>query len=89
MQRNQVNRLTLRVRVKPNARESVLVQEATNSWIAKVRARPVGGQANAEVIALIARHFACAKSAVSIKRGASSRIKWIQLELPPQEQARL
>ena len=46
------------------------------------------GQANAEVIALIARNFACPKSAVSIKRGASGRIKWIQLELPPQEQAR-
>ena len=70
----------LRVKVKPNARESTLVQESTGSWIARVRAAPVRGRANEELIALIAKHFGCPKAAVSIKHGSSGRTKLIQIE---------
>ena len=46
-------------------------------WLAQLKSPPVDGKANKELVALIARHFACPKSAVSIKSGASGRIKLV------------
>ena len=37
------------------------------------------GKANEELIALIAQRFACPKSVVSIKSGATSRMKRVQI----------
>lgn len=70
----------LRVKVKPHARVSTLEQEESGSWLAKVKAAPIDGKANEELIALIAKHFRCRKSAVSIKRGASGRMKLVLIE---------
>ncbi|MSQ47536.1 MAG: DUF167 domain-containing protein [Deltaproteobacteria bacterium] len=72
---------TIQVKVKPNARVSSL-EEATNGgiWRAQIKSPPVDGKANEELVALVARHFACRKSAVSIKRGASGRVKLVQIE---------
>jgi uncharacterized protein YggU (UPF0235/DUF167 family) len=39
----------------------------------------VDGQANAELIALVARHFDCARSSVTIRSGASSRTKLVAI----------
>jgi uncharacterized protein YggU (UPF0235/DUF167 family) len=41
---------------------------------------PVEGKANQELIALVARQFGCRKSAVSIKSGASGRMKLVRIE---------
>lgn len=65
------------VHVKPNARESVLEQGADGTWTARLKAPPVDGKANAELIALMARHFGCPKSAVTIKSGAAGRRKLV------------
>jgi len=70
----------LRVKVKPNSRSSSLVQEADGSWRAQLRAPPVDGKANDELVALIAAHFKCRKAAVVIKSGASARIKLVRVE---------
>ncbi|WHZ18415.1 MAG: DUF167 domain-containing protein [Rhodanobacteraceae bacterium] len=72
---------TLRVKVKPNARAASLSEQADGTWLAAVRAPPVDGKANAELIALVARHYGCAKSAVSIGSGASGRIKLVKVKL--------
>jgi len=69
----------LRVKVKPHARVSTLEQDESGSWLAKVKAAPIDGQANEELIGLIAKHFRCPKSAVSIRHGASGRIKLVQI----------
>jgi len=50
------------------------------SWTARIQAPPVDGKANAALIALVARHFGVAKSAVSIKSGAASRSKRVVVE---------
>ena len=42
--------------------------------------RPVDGKANRELVTLIARHLGCAKSAVTIKSGASGRVKLVRIE---------
>ncbi len=65
----------MRVKVKPNARVSTLTQEPDGSWLAKLKAAPVDGRANEELISLVAEHFRCRKSDVVIKSGASARLK--------------
>jgi len=70
----------IRVRVKPNSRTSQLTQLADGSWVAHVRAPAIEGRANQELIALLAQQFRCVKAAVSIKSGASGRMKVVRIE---------
>ena len=73
---------TLQVKVKPNARVSLLEQADDGSWRAQLKAPPVDGKANAELVALVARHFGCPRAAVTIRRGASGRTKLVQIAEP-------
>lgn len=72
--------MRIHVKVKPNARASSLEQQGDGSWTASLKAPPVDGKANAELIALVARQFGCARSAVSIQAGGASRSKWVRIE---------
>jgi uncharacterized protein YggU (UPF0235/DUF167 family) len=49
------------------------------TWVAHVKGAPVDGKANEELIALVAKHFGCRKSKVSIKAGAGGRVKLVQV----------
>lgn len=71
---------TIQVKVKPNARLSELEETGDGKWIAKLKSPPVDGKANEELMVLIARHFGCSKSAVTIKSGASGRMKLVQID---------
>ena len=71
----------IQVKVKPNSRASVLEQQDDGTWLAQIKSPPVDGKANDELLALVAKHFKCRKSDVSIKSGGSSRIKLVQIEL--------
>ena len=71
--------MRLRVKVKPNARASALEELEDGTWLAQLRAQPVDGAANRELIALFAERFAVPKSAVSIRGGAAARMKWIEI----------
>jgi uncharacterized protein len=75
-------RLALQITVKPRARQSLLTPSDAGPWQAQLRAPPVDGKANAELIALVAQHLGCARSAVQIKSGASGRHKWVLVDLP-------
>jgi uncharacterized protein (TIGR00251 family) len=70
----------LEIKVKPNARASLLTQAEDGSWLAQLKAAPVEGKANQELIALVARQFGCAKAAVTIKSGASGRLKRVRIQ---------
>jgi uncharacterized protein (TIGR00251 family) len=72
--------IVIQVKVKPNSRVSTLAQAEGGTWIARVKAAPIDGKANKELIALVADHFHCRKSAVSIKSGASGRMKLVRIE---------
>ena len=63
------------VKVKPNARASVLEQLEGADWLAQLKSQPVDGKAEKELLSLVARHFGCPKSPVSLKGGASARTK--------------
>jgi uncharacterized protein YggU (UPF0235/DUF167 family) len=71
---------TIQVRVKPNARESALEPAADGTWLARLKALPVEGRANDELVALVARHFGLRRAQVSIKSGAGARLKLLQLD---------
>ena len=73
----------IQVKVKPRARISELEQIDDGTFVARLRSAPVEGQANAELIELVARWFKCRKSAVAIKTGASSRTKLVTIEGVP------
>ena len=70
----------IQVRVKPNARASLLEEKEDGTWAAQVKSPPVGGKANEELIALVAKYFDCRKADVSIKAGASARLKLVQIK---------
>ena len=69
----------LQIKVKPRARQSSLEQLPDGTWVARLKAPPVDGKANAELIELVAEHFSCQKSAVSIKSGAGGRMKLVKI----------
>jgi uncharacterized protein YggU (UPF0235/DUF167 family) len=70
---------TLQVKVKPGARNSSLEQQPDGSWRAELKATPVDGKANAELIALVAKRFGLRKAQVKIKSGAGGRMKLVEL----------
>jgi uncharacterized protein len=71
---------TIRLKVKPGSRQEELTELDDGTWLARVKAPPVDGKANAAVIELVARHFGLRRSQVSIKSGASARMKLVTLE---------
>ena len=70
----------IQVKVKPNSRASQFEQNEDGTWLAQLRSLPIDGKANEELIALIAKHFKCRRAVVSIKSGASGRMKLVRIE---------
>jgi uncharacterized protein len=69
----------IRIKVKPNSRASSLTQLPDGSWLAHVKAAAIEGKANRELIGLVAEQFHCAKAQVSIRHGASGRLKLVSI----------
>lgn len=70
---------TLQIKVKPNARVSQLTQAEDGTWLAQLKAAPVDGRANQELVALLARHFDCRRTEITIRSGASGRLKLVRI----------
>jgi uncharacterized protein (TIGR00251 family) len=70
----------IQINVKPKSRSSLLEQREDGTWLAQLKSPPVDGKANEELLALVAKHFKCRKSDVSIKAGGSGRIKLVRIE---------
>jgi uncharacterized protein (TIGR00251 family) len=70
----------VQIKVKPQSRLSALSQDEDGNWLAHIKSLPVDGKANEELIALVAKQFGCAKSQVSIKSGAASKIKRVLID---------
>ena len=71
---------TLKVKVKPGSRTEELAEQTDGTWLARVKAPPVDGRANEALIALVAAHFDVRKAQVSIRSGASGRLKLISID---------
>lgn len=69
----------IQIRVKPSARTSHFGKDESGQWLASLKARPVDGKANKELIALVAEFFDCPKSGVALKSGATGRTKLVEI----------
>lgn len=67
------------MKVKPNSRASELTEQPDGTWVARVKAPPVDGRANAELARMVAAKFDVRRSDVTIKSGAGGRLKLIQI----------
>jgi uncharacterized protein len=72
--------VVVEVKVKPRSRMSSLTKLLDGKWEACVKAAPVDGKANAELISPMAKEFGCSKRQVSIKSGAGSHLKIVRIE---------
>jgi hypothetical protein len=86
--RRAADGIVLSVRLTPKANRDSLdgigtLSDGSEVALARVRAVPEDGAANAALIALIAKTFARPKSAVTLVRGATQRVKQIQIAGAP------
>lgn len=72
---------SISVKVKPNARNSLFERLEDGSYRAELKAAPVDGKANKELIALVAKFFKVPKSYVEIRNGASGKQKRLIITL--------
>lgn len=81
------DRLQIRVRVTPKASSdrigAVVADETGQGWLqVSVTAVPENGRANKAVVALLAKRWKLAKSALTVVRGATERRKAIDIADP-------
>jgi uncharacterized protein len=69
--------MILKIKVKPNSKESSFDKE-TNS--ACLKSSPENNKANIELIKLLAKHFKVSSSRVKIVRGLTSREKVVEIK---------
>jgi len=67
------------VKAKPGSRESKIEKVDENNYVVSVKAPPVDGKANAEIIKLLAEHFDISQSLIEIISGHMARIKVIEI----------
>jgi hypothetical protein len=72
----------IQVKAKPSSRESAVEELEDGSFLVKLKAQPVDGKANAELIALLANHFKVSRASVKVKSGDRARIKLVSIEHP-------
>ena len=76
-------RVSLRVRVKPSASKSAVLGVRAGELEVAVRALPVDGAANEELVRVLAEYFELPKRTVTIARGQSGRSKIVRLAVAP------
>ena len=69
----------LTLHIQPGAKKTEITGLHGEALKIRLAAPPVDGKANAELVALVAREFGCAKSAVEIASGAGARIKRVRI----------
>lgn len=75
--------MIISVWVKPGSKRAAAVTAPAASddpWIITTPSKPIDGEANEAVIQLIATYFAVARREVTIKSGARSRRKLVEIK---------
>lgn len=69
--------MQIKVKVTPRSSKSEVMGEKDGILIVKLKSAPVDGEANEELIRVLAEYFDCAKSNIEIKKGLTGRLKTI------------
>lgn len=72
--------MLVKVSVIPGAKKNSIVSVAPDHYRVRVKAPPVKGQANKELIRLLADYFNTTASSIIITRGVHSRNKLIEIK---------
>ncbi|MEA1050922.1 DUF167 family protein [Lamprobacter modestohalophilus] len=78
------NDLLLRLRVQPRAGRNAFAEPFGDALKVKLKAPPIDGRANAELVRFIAESFGVSYSAVDLVSGLQSRTKQLRVKNPGQ-----
>ena len=76
--------LLLRLRVQPRAGRTAFAEPFGDALKVKLKAPPVDGRANAELLRFIAERFGVSRGAVELVSGQQSRTKQLRVKNPNQ-----
>lgn len=80
-----IKKATLTIKVTPNARKDEIITETdmfgTTTYKVKTTKPPEDNKANNAVIELLAKHFKVGKGKVKIIKGATFRMKVVEIEM--------
>jgi len=71
--------ITLELHVQPGAKRTEFAGMHGARMKVRLAAPPVDGKANAELIALVAKHFGVPQTAISVISGRSARLKLVRI----------
>lgn len=71
--------MILHLRVKPGSKINLLTKDAEGKWLMKVKAPPVDGKANDEVIRFLSEVLKIPKSKIMIASGHANQFKKIEI----------
>ncbi|MDB9314599.1 DUF167 domain-containing protein [Spirulina sp. CS-785/01] len=67
------------VKVKPNAKQQSVTEQADGSLRVSLQSPPVDGKANKELIKLLAKQYGVSQSQITIKHGQRGKQKLIEI----------
>jgi len=77
----------VRIKVKPNAKGNQLSTDGDGNLVLKVKAPPIDGEANEEVIRFLSEILKIPKSKIAIVSGHTSHFKKVSIETPDEARA--
>jgi uncharacterized protein (TIGR00251 family) len=69
----------IEIRVKTNARKTGIVALPNGSLVVSVKAPPIEGRANGEIVEALAQHYGKRKRDITILRGARGKNKLVEI----------
>ena len=72
--------MILLVRVNAGSKINRIEKDAEGNWIVRIKAQPVGGKANDELIRFLAEKLEVSKSSIEIISGHSNKFKKINID---------
>jgi len=73
-------KMKISIKVKPNSRKQKIEELTDGSLIICLKSPPIDGQANQELIEMLAKKFQVTKSQITIKSGLSSKNKLVEID---------
>lgn len=71
--------MIIRIQAKTNSHRNEVVAQSDGSYLVRTTAKPIDGQANLAIVKLLSDYFHVAKSAITIKSGATAHHKTIEI----------
>lgn len=69
----------IKIKVIPRSSENKIIQEKNNFLKVKLTSAPIKGEANKELIKILAKHLKTAKSDIEIIKGKNSKEKTVEI----------